>query len=166
MTSAVKLSRISKSFGAVKVLDDIELSVAEGSFTSLLGPSGCGKTTLLNIIGGLERPSEGRISFGSELIYSERDVVDVPTERRNIGYVFQSYALWPHMTVTQNVGYPLRIRGVDAADSRPLMGVDAHTAVVRDLDADFRCQPRPRVRSQRGINCGKGSFPGRKDDMD
>ena len=113
MGSAVELSRISKSFGAVKVLDEIDLTVPEGSFTSLLGPSGCGKTTLLNIIGGLEKPSGGRISFGEELIYSEQDAVDVPTERRNIGFVFQSYALWPHMTVKQNVGYPLRIRRID-----------------------------------------------------
>jgi iron(III) transport system ATP-binding protein len=116
MGSAVELNRISKSFGAIKVLDEIDLTVPEGSFTSLLGPSGCGKTTLLNIIGGLERPSGGRISFGEEVMYSEQDAVDVPTERRNIGFVFQSYALWPHMTVVQNVAYPLRIRGIDTRE--------------------------------------------------
>lgn len=116
MGSAVELSHISKSFGAIKVLDDIDLTVPEGSFTSLLGPSGCGKTTLLNIIGGLDRPTGGRISFGDEMIYSEKDAVDVATERRNIGYVFQSYALWPHMTVKQNVAYPLRIRGIDSGE--------------------------------------------------
>jgi len=116
MTNAVELRHISKSFGLVKVLDDIDLVVPEGSFTSLLGPSGCGKTTLLNIIGGLDRPSEGQISFGNDLIYSAKDAVDLPTEKRNVGYVFQSYALWPHMTVLQNVGYPLRIRGLPKAE--------------------------------------------------
>ena len=116
MTNAVQLRHISKSFGSVKVLDDIDLDVAEGSFTSLLGPSGCGKTTLLNIIGGLERPTSGQISFGNDLIYSAEDAVNLPTEKRNVGYVFQSYALWPHMTVLQNVGFPLRIRGLNPAE--------------------------------------------------
>ena len=113
---AVGLSGISKSFGSLTVLDDVNLTVAEGSFTSLLGPSGCGKTTLLNIIGGLDRPTAGEIRFGSDPIYSDRQGINVPTERRNIGYVFQSYALWPHMTVLQNVGYALKIRRAPAAE--------------------------------------------------
>ena len=116
MDIAVGLSGISKSFGTLAVLDGVELAVVEGSFTSLLGPSGCGKTTLLNIIGGLDRPSAGEIRFGKDLVYSDRHGVNVPTERRNIGYVFQSYALWPHMTVLQNVGYALKIRGGPAAE--------------------------------------------------
>jgi iron(III) transport system ATP-binding protein len=116
VTNAVQLRGISKSYGSVRVLDDIDLDVAEGSFTSLLGPSGCGKTTLLNIIGGLDRPTEGQISFGDELIYSAKDAVDLPTEKRNVGFVFQSYALWPHMTVLQNVGFPLRIRGLSSLE--------------------------------------------------
>ncbi|HEY9347497.1 MAG TPA: ABC transporter ATP-binding protein, partial [Inquilinus sp.] len=116
MDIAVGLSGISKSFGSLTVLDDVNLTVAEGSFTSLLGPSGCGKTTLLNIIGGLDRPTAGEIRFGSDPIYSDRQGIDVPTERRNIGYVFQSYALWPHMTVLQNVGYALKIRRAPAAE--------------------------------------------------
>ncbi|HEY4200752.1 MAG TPA: ABC transporter ATP-binding protein [Devosiaceae bacterium] len=116
MANAVQLRQISKSFGSVKVLDSIDLDVPEGSFTSLLGPSGCGKTTLLNIIGGLDKPTEGEISFGNDLIYSAREAVNLPTEKRNVGYVFQSYALWPHMTVLQNVGFPLRIRGLDQGE--------------------------------------------------
>jgi iron(III) transport system ATP-binding protein len=116
MDIAVGLSGISKSFGSLTVLDDVNLTVAEGSFTSLLGPSGCGKTTLLNIIGGLDRPTAGEIRFGSDPIYSDRQGINVPTEHRNIGYVFQSYALWPHMTVLQNVGYALKIRRAPAAE--------------------------------------------------
>jgi iron(III) transport system ATP-binding protein len=110
MDVAVSLTALGKSFGAVRVLSGVDLNVASGSFTSLLGPSGCGKTTLLNMIGGLERPSEGEIRLGRDLVYSGRQSVNLPTERRNVGYVFQSYALWPHMTVLQNVGYPLKIR--------------------------------------------------------
>jgi iron(III) transport system ATP-binding protein len=116
MTNAVQLRQVSKSFGPVKVLDGIDLDVPEGSFTSLLGPSGCGKTTLLNLIGGLDRPTGGEIGFGNDLIYSAAQAVNVPTEKRNVGYVFQSYALWPHMTVLQNVSYPLRIRRLPAAE--------------------------------------------------
>ncbi len=116
MKAAVELKNVVKSFGFITVLDGIDLSVPEGSFTSLLGPSGCGKTTLLNIIGGLDKPTEGEIRFGDELIYSAPNAVNVPTEHRNVGYVFQSYALWPHMTVLQNVGFPLRIRGLAATE--------------------------------------------------
>ena len=110
MDNAVTLNGIGKSFGSVEVLKGVDLTVAEGSFTALLGPSGCGKTTLLNIIGGLERPSLGEIRMGRDLVYSARESVNLATERRNIGYVFQSYALWPHMTVLQNVAYALKIR--------------------------------------------------------
>ncbi|MBB3146891.1 iron(III) transport system ATP-binding protein [Phyllobacterium trifolii] len=110
MQSAVTLVGIAKSYGNLKVLGDINLIVRDGSFTSLLGPSGCGKTTLLNIIGGLDRPTGGEVHLGPDLVYSERQQVSLPTERRNIGFVFQSYALWPHLTVLENVSYPLKIR--------------------------------------------------------
>ena len=116
MDTAVRLAGISKSYSSLEVLSDVDLQVSEGSFTSLLGPSGCGKTTLLNIIGGLDRPTRGEVRLGSELVFSDRAQVNLPTERRNVGYVFQSYALWPHMTVLQNVGYALKIRRVNAAE--------------------------------------------------
>ncbi|MDB5561569.1 MAG: transporter related protein [Hyphomicrobiales bacterium] len=112
MTIAVKLSGLRKSYGALDVLKELDLSIKEGSFTSLLGPSGCGKTTLLNIIGGLDQPTGGEVQIGSDLVYSEKHAVNTPTEKRNLGFVFQSYALWPHMTVLQNVGYSLKIRRI------------------------------------------------------
>jgi iron(III) transport system ATP-binding protein len=86
MNHAVELHGVTKSFGFVTVLNGIDLFVPEGSFTSLLGPSGCGKTTLLNIIGGLDRPTTGEIRFGNDLIYSAPNAINVPTEHRNIGY--------------------------------------------------------------------------------
>ena len=110
MTDAIRLRQLSKVFGTTKVLHDLDLTVPEGSFTSLLGPSGCGKTTLLNLVGGLDRPTSGEIQLGEITVFSDRQAIDVPTERRNIGYVFQSYALWPHMTVVQNIAFPLRLR--------------------------------------------------------
>ena len=79
---------------------------------SLLGPSGCGKTTMLRSIAGLETPNAGRISIGDTVVFDSERMIDLPSEKRQIGMVFQSYAVWPHMTVGQNVGFPLKIRRV------------------------------------------------------
>ncbi|HEY7696867.1 MAG TPA: ABC transporter ATP-binding protein, partial [Vicinamibacteria bacterium] len=108
--SAVRLSGVSKAFGSVRAVDEVSLEAEEGTFLILLGPSGCGKTTTLRMIAGLERNDGGRIQIGDRLMSSPEDRVFVPPERRNIGMVFQSYAIWPHMSVFDNVAYPLRIR--------------------------------------------------------
>src|SRR5262245_56455356 len=102
--SSVSVRAISKSYGDVHALDDVSLEVASGEMIALLGPSGCGKTTLLRSVAGLERPNRGQIYLG------DRDVTEVPTRRRPIGMVFQSYALFPNMTIRQNVGFPLKVR--------------------------------------------------------
>jgi putative spermidine/putrescine transport system ATP-binding protein len=106
------LSGITKSFGATRAVDSVDLSVPAGTFVCLLGPSGCGKTTLLRMIAGLEDPTEGRIRLGAD------DITDLPAHRRGFGMVFQSLALFPHLTVAQNIAYPLRIRGTDQAAAR------------------------------------------------
>ena len=93
--------------GGVQAVRGVSFEVAEGEFYTLLGPSGCGKTTSLNCIAGLERPDAGEIVIGRETVYSTRDRVVVPAHRRGIGMVFQSYAIWPHMTVFDNVAFPL-----------------------------------------------------------
>ncbi len=116
MSVAVKLQGIRKSYGAIEILKGLDLDIADGSFTSLLGPSGCGKTTLLNMIGGLDQPTEGTIRIYSDEVFSKAKLVNVPIERRNIGFVFQNYALWPHMTVLQNVGYSLKLKGTNKTD--------------------------------------------------
>jgi putative spermidine/putrescine transport system ATP-binding protein len=100
----VRLERLSKSFGSVKAVDDISLTIPAGTFVTLLGPSGSGKTTTLNLIAGFLAPDSGNIAFDGQ------PVASVPPHRRNIGMVFQSYALFPHMTVFENVAYPLRMR--------------------------------------------------------
>lgn len=103
----LELRNITKSYDGVPVLGGIDLSVREGDFVTLLGASGCGKTTILRIIAGLTAPD------GGQVLLQGRDVVNDPPEKRNVNTVFQSYALFPHMTVAQNVAYALRIRGVD-----------------------------------------------------
>ena len=100
----VRLESLVKQFGEVTAVNQVTLTVGRGEFFSLLGPSGCGKTTTLRLIAGLEQPTAGRLWFG------DRDVTQVPTHDRRIGMVFQSYALFPHLTVAGNVAYGLRAR--------------------------------------------------------
>ncbi len=109
MTS-VTIENISKSFGPTQALADVNLNILAGEVFFLLGPSGCGKSTLLRIIAGLLAPSTGRILF------NDRDVTDLGTEKRNAVMCFQSYALWPHMTVEENIRFGLEIRSADKAE--------------------------------------------------
>src|SRR6185369_10813769 len=106
----VTLDRITKSFGELTVLHELSLSVQAGEFMVLLGPSGCGKTTALRMIAGLETVTSGRIEIAG------RDVTEVAPKNRDIAMVFQSYALYPHMTVAENIAYPLVIRRTPKAD--------------------------------------------------
>ena len=110
--SDLELRGISKSFGETVAVDDLSLRIEPGEFVSILGPSGCGKTTTLRLIAGFERPDSGRILIDGQ------DLTNVPTQRRNIGVVFQSYALFPHMTVMQNVAFGLEMRRMARADVR------------------------------------------------
>ena len=100
----VRLRRLGKAYGTIVAVDDVSLEIPAGAFVSLLGPSGSGKTTTLNLIAGFLAPDRG------EIFINERPVADVPSHKRDIGMVFQSYSLFPHMTVADNVGFPLRMR--------------------------------------------------------
>lgn len=109
----ISAQRLRKTFGKkggerVRALDDVSLNVSPGEFVVLLGPSGCGKTTLLRSIAGLETPESGEITISGKTVYSSSRKINLPAERRGINMMFQSYALWPHMTVFDNVAYPLR----------------------------------------------------------
>jgi iron(III) transport system ATP-binding protein len=111
--ASVRIRSLTKRFGGkvpTTAIDDLDLEIEEGEFLVLLGPSGCGKTTTLRCIAGLETAEEGVISFGDHVVFDSARHVNVPPNKRNIGMVFQSYALWPHMTVRKNIGYPLRTR--------------------------------------------------------
>ena len=104
----ITLKEISKSFGDKKVILPTSLTVESGSFTTLLGPSGCGKTTLLRMISGLETPDAGEILFDDTTVFSAEKRINVPPEKRGLGFVFQDFALWPHMNVYENVAFGLR----------------------------------------------------------
>jgi iron(III) transport system ATP-binding protein len=112
--AALALVGVTRRFGADAAVDAVSLDVADGELLALLGPSGCGKTTLLRLIAGFETPDEGAIALGGEVMAGGGQLV--PPERRRIGMVFQSYALWPHMTVAGNIAYPLRVRGLAPAE--------------------------------------------------
>src|SRR5204863_4845142 len=106
LVAAIRIENVTKTFGKTLALKEISLDVRDGEFLVLLGPSGCGKTTLLRCIAGLETVDAGRIRIG------DRDVTDLPPRHRNIAMVFQSYAVFPHMTVRSNIGFGLRMKRV------------------------------------------------------
>jgi len=110
--SDIRLEGVTKRYGPVAAAEEVDLAVTQGEFVTILGPSGSGKTTLLSLIAGLNRPTAGRIFIGG------RDVTDATAQERNIGLVFQSYALFPHMTVLENVLFPLGVRKITGAAAR------------------------------------------------
>ena len=109
----LSLEDLTRRFGSHPAVDRVSMEIAEGEFLALLGPSGCGKTTLLRLLAGFERADGGTIRFDDEAMSGPS--LHVPPEDRRVGMVFQSYALWPHMSVAENVGYPLRVRKVPAS---------------------------------------------------
>jgi putative spermidine/putrescine transport system ATP-binding protein len=108
----IDISNLCKSYGSVKALDDVSLNISAGEFLTLLGPSGSGKTTLLMALAGFVRPDCGSIRFGGQ------EMITTPPQKRGLGMVFQSYALFPFMTVAENVAYPLKVRGVSKTDQK------------------------------------------------
>lgn len=110
----IRFQGVSYAFGAHTVLNHIDLHIQPGSIVALLGPSGCGKSTLLRLLAGLSEPAEGEIWFGDRLV--AKAGWTLPPEARDIGMVFQDYALWPHMSVVQNVAFPLKMRNVPRAE--------------------------------------------------
>src|ERR1041385_3131389 len=131
--SSVTYQSIHKSFGAFTAIRSLDLALPDKTFLALLGPSGCGKTTALRILAGLELPSSGRVFIG------ERDVTRLQPRDRDVAMVFQSYALYPHMTVAENIGYPLWIRKVDAATRAKKI---AEVAAALEIDPLLERHPR------------------------
>src|SRR5436305_11257754 len=125
--AAIRLEQVRKSFGAVTAVDGVSLEIADGEFLVLVGPSGCGKSTLLRMIAGLEEVTEGTIRIG------ERDVTDLPPRNRDIAMVFQSYALYPHMSVRQNMGYGLKARRTPKPEIAERVGEVAELLGLNEL---------------------------------
>ena len=129
--SRLTIQQLTKTFGALVAVHQVDLDVSEGEFVSLLGPSGCGKTTTLRCVAGLEAPSAGTILFG------DRDVTRMPAEQRQIGMVFQNYALFPHMTVAQNIGFGLDMRGVRGRAARQRIGEVVEVVQLTGLEQRY-----------------------------
>src|SRR5713226_10187601 len=128
MSAELRVEQLRKQFTTGRpAVDGVSFHVPAGEIVVLLGPSGCGKTTTLRCVAGLEHSTAGRISIGGRLVSAPADGVQMPPRLRNIGMVFQSYAVWPHMTVKQNVAYPLRHRGAPRAE------IERKVAAVLDL---------------------------------
>ena len=101
------LKHVTKKFQKSVAVEDLNLEIENRGFITLLGPSGCGKTTTLRMIAGLESPTSGEISIGGRIVYSSEQGIDLPPDQRDVGFLFQNYALWPHMTVYQNITFGL-----------------------------------------------------------
>jgi iron(III) transport system ATP-binding protein len=123
----VTVRNLTKRYGKILAVDDVSLSVAEGRTLALLGPSGCGKTTMLRCIAGLETPEQGHIALAGRVAFDAATGVNLTPEQRALGIVFQSYAVWPHMTVAENVGFPLKVRKVPRPER------DARVARILDV---------------------------------
>jgi iron(III) transport system ATP-binding protein len=129
--ASVELRGLTKRYGELAVVNDISLTIEHGRLVCLLGPSGCGKTTTLRLIAGFVEPSAGEIRVGNALVSSPARTV--PPERRNMSMIFQSYALWPHMTVAENVAYGLKLRRVDRATLDRKLGAILATTHLSEL---------------------------------
>ena len=143
----LKVTQLEKSFateeGALRVIDGVSFTVPEGQCYALLGPSGCGKTTTLRCVAGLEEPDAGRIEIAGTVVYDSSAGIAVPTNQRPIGIVFQSYAIWPHFDVFENVAYPLRV----ARPRFPREEIEERVIAVLDLVGmrELTRRPAPRL---------------------
>lgn len=130
---AIEFRNVSKNFGGTLVVDDLSLEIRDGEFVVLLGPSGCGKTTTLRMLAGLESVSSGDIFIGGERVN------DIPTQHRDLAMVFQSYALYPHMTTAENIAYPLRVRKLDKAQRTERVN---RVAAMLEIESLLERKPR------------------------
>jgi len=135
--NAVVLESVSKRFGGTPAVQNISLQIAEGEFYCLLGPSGCGKTTTLRMIAGLETPNDGRVIVADRVVFDSRDQSYVPPGKRNVGMVFQDYALWPHMTVRSNIEFGMRIRKVPREERESRLAATVGTLKLAGLEGRY-----------------------------
>jgi iron(III) transport system ATP-binding protein len=129
----IEVQRLTKRFGDVVAVDALDLTIADGELLVLLGPSGCGKTTTMRSIVGLDEPTDGRITVGDTVVFDRARAINVPPNRRQMGMVFQSYAIWPHKTVFENVSYPLERQKLGRAEIEARVHATLDLVGLRDL---------------------------------
>src|SRR5258708_3229533 len=132
------VANIHKTLGGNAVLKGVSFELQRGEVVALLGPSGSGKTTFLRLLAGLDHPEIGRIVLGDTLFFDSQPGTEVPAEKRNLGLVFQSYALWPHRSVFDNIAYGLRLRRIQSAEIRERV-----LAVLQHIGLEGLAQPYP-----------------------
>lgn len=130
--AGLMLRNIHKQYAKQTIVHDLNLDIDPGAFIALLGPSGCGKTTTLRMLAGLENPDCGIISLNQKLLFDSTRQTNIPAEKRNMGMVFQSYALWPHMSVADNVGYPIKLKGIKGAEYQKRVSEALETVQLAD----------------------------------
>ena len=169
ITPYIEVRNLTVAYGDKVVVHGISFSVVPGEHLSLLGPSGCGKSTTLRCIAGLETPTEGEIVIDSRVVFSSERGINIPTEKRNLSMVFQSYAIWPHMTVFDNVAYGLRTRkqrdvDIDAQVMSALEMVGMKDLASRPERVDYSgnrsCAPHFGHRAQAEIQAPGGALAG------
>lgn len=133
MSNILEVRNLVKCYGAVRAVDDVSFDLRQGEVLTLLGPSGCGKSTTLRLVAGLEEPDGGEIRLHGRVVASTSRGIFVPAEKRNVGLVFQSYAVWPHMTVEQNIAYPLELRHQPRAEIRAKVEAMLHLTGLEGL---------------------------------
>lgn len=155
MTVDVRVTGLTKHYGSTLAIDEIDLYVPAGEIVTFLGPSGCGKTTTLRSIAGLEQPDRGEISIGDRTVFGP--LGSVPVHQRHLGMVFQSYAVWPHMTVAENIRFPLRMQKVPRARHRDIVEETMRRVGLSDYSARYPSQlsggQQQRVALGRAIAC-------------
>ncbi len=132
--SEIRIKDLNKFYGQLQVVNNFNITVKDGEFLALLGPSGCGKTTCLRMIAGLEEPTSGLIQIDDDTVYDSSESLNIPPEKRSVGMVFQSYAVWPHMNVYDNVAYPLKIRNLKKDEIEDAVSKVLHTVELEGLE--------------------------------
>lgn len=136
----IRIINLSKTYGKVTAVNNVNFSVKDKEFFSLLGPSGCGKSTTLRCVAGLEEPTAGEICISDALVNSPVEDVNVPAEMRPVGMVFQNYAVWPHMTVFENIAYPIKIKKLSKTVTREKVSAALHMVGLESLAARYPSQ--------------------------
>lgn len=140
------LDNINKHYHAQSVVNQLSLTIKQGDFVALLGPSGCGKTTTLRMLAGFENPDHGMIRLADKILFSAQKQIALPPEKRQMGMVFQSYALWPHMSVADNVGYPIKLQGIKGSSYHRRVEQALETVQLNDK---AKCSPQQLSGGQR-----------------